>query len=110
MPTVTLHSAPPVAENPNLFFRPDTLLGICQAVGEDFGFNPNWLRIAFGAVLVFAPVAVIGSYLGLGLVVAASRWIAPARPVRIPAPASAAPAIGRDIGGDSGGGEQRLAA
>ena len=106
MPNLTIHSTPPVAENPNLFFRHDTLLGICQAVGEDFGFNPNWLRIAFGAVLVFAPVAVIGGYLGLGLVVAASRWIAPARAVRIPALASAAPAIGQD----TGGGEQRLAA
>ncbi|MDB5694146.1 MAG: hypothetical protein JWO81_3209, partial [Alphaproteobacteria bacterium] len=30
---------------PALPFRDDNILGICQAVGDDFGFNPLWLRI-----------------------------------------------------------------
>ena len=97
-------------ETTNLFFRHDTLLGICQAVGEDFGFNPNILRIAFGSVLVFAPVAVIGSYLGLGVVVALSRWLAPNRAAAIAIPALSAahaPLLAQDI---TAANNQRLAA
>ena len=29
----------------NLFTRNDTLLGICEGIGEDFGFNANYLRV-----------------------------------------------------------------
>ena len=25
--------------------RAHTILGVCEAIGEDFGFNPAWLRI-----------------------------------------------------------------
>jgi len=57
--------------------RNDTILGVCEAIGEDFGFNPNWLRLVFAATFYFNPVAVVGSYLALGLLVAASRWFAP---------------------------------
>ncbi len=58
---------------PVFFGREDTMLGICEAVGQDFGFNPNWLRVAFGAVLVLNPPVVIASYFALGLLVFASR-------------------------------------
>ena len=57
--------------------RNDTILGVCEAIGQDFGFHPNWLRVALAVMVYFAPVAVIGSYFALGLVVAASRWFAP---------------------------------
>lgn len=57
--------------------RNDTILGVCEAIGQDFGFHPNWLRVALSVLVYFAPVAVIGSYFALGLVVAASRWFAP---------------------------------
>ena len=57
--------------------RNDTILGVCEAIGEDFGFNPNWLRLVFAATFYFAPVAVVGSYVGLGLLVAFTRWLAP---------------------------------
>ena len=33
---------------PNLLRRDDTFFGVCQAIGEDFGFHPIFLRIAFG--------------------------------------------------------------
>ncbi len=62
---------------PSVFTRDDTLFGVCQALGEDFGFNPNYLRIAFGASLLWNPVAVVGAYLAAGVAVALSRWLAP---------------------------------
>ncbi|MCD2314599.1 PspC domain-containing protein [Sphingomonas sp. IC-11] len=51
----------------------DNLLGICNALGEDFGFNPLWLRLALGAAFVIQPVGVVVTYLALGLVVLVSR-------------------------------------
>ena len=33
----------------NPFTREDTLFGVCEALGEDFRFNPLLLRVAFGA-------------------------------------------------------------
>lgn len=58
-------------------YKPDNILGICEAVGNDLGFNPTWLRIAFVPILFFAPVVMIGAYLALGAVVLASRLIFP---------------------------------
>lgn len=62
-----------------LIARDDTLLGVCEAIGEDFGFNPLWLRIAFSVALLWNPVAVIGIYLGVGLIVLLARLVAPDR-------------------------------
>jgi len=55
----------------------DTLFGICQAIGEDFGFDPFYLRVALIAVLFFSPTAMLGTYVALGVTVAASRWLFP---------------------------------
>lgn len=63
----------------NLFQRRDTMFGICEAVGQDFGFNPTWLRLAFIAPLFFFPVQTFAAYFGLGAVVLASRLIFPAK-------------------------------
>ena len=102
MPTVpTVPTA-----RPNPFLRYDTMLGICEAVGEDFGFNPLWLRLAFASVLLFAPVAVIATYLGLGLAVVFARWISPDRAQPV-VTAAAAPPVATDI---AEAGPQRLAA
>ena len=57
--------------------RSHTILGICEAVGEDFGFNPVLLRIPFAASVIYSPMLAIGAYLGLGLVVLASRLLFP---------------------------------
>lgn len=64
---------------PNLITRDDTLLGVCEALGEDFGFNPLWLRISLAVGLLWNPMAMIGAYLGLGVVVLATRLLIPAR-------------------------------
>ena len=61
----------------NLVLRNDTILGVCEAIGQDFGFNPNWLRIAFCVPIYLNPVAVIGAYLALGVMVAATRYAFP---------------------------------
>ena len=63
--------------NTNLLLRNDTVLGICEAIGQDFGFHPNWLRITLASLFYFFPAGVVGTYLALGLVVALTRWIAP---------------------------------
>ncbi|WP_294121029.1 PspC domain-containing protein [Sphingomonas sp.] len=57
--------------------RNDTILGVCEAIGRDFGFNPLWLRLAFIAPLFFAPTLTILAYFGLGAVVGLTHWFAP---------------------------------
>ena len=75
-------------ETTNLFRRRDTFFGICEAVGQDFGFNPLYLRLAFIAPLFFFPVQTFMAYFALGLIVLASRLIFPAK-----AAAAAQPAL-----------------
>ncbi len=83
-------------ENQNIFSRQDTFFGICEAVGQDFGFNPLYLRLAFVAPLFFFPVQTFAAYFGLGLIVLASRVFFPAQRAAdttdAPALAEAAPA------------------
>lgn len=62
----------------SLFNRPDTLFGVCEGVGRDFGFNPNYLRVALAVSMIWNPVAVLAAYALLGVAVAVSRWVAPA--------------------------------
>lgn len=57
--------------------RPHTILGVCEALGDDFGFNPVYLRVAFAAGLFFSATWVIAAYLGLAAIVAVSRWASP---------------------------------
>ena len=66
-------------QNVPLPLRSYTLLGVCEAIGEDFGFNANYLRVPLGAVVVFNIWAAVGAYLALGLVVLASRLLFPTR-------------------------------
>lgn len=57
--------------------RDHTILGVCEAIGEDFGFNPTYLRVPLAAcVLVSLKYAVI-AYFALGVVVLASRLLFP---------------------------------
>jgi phage shock protein PspC (stress-responsive transcriptional regulator) len=57
--------------------RAHTIFGVCEAIGEDFGFNPTFLRIPLAASVVVNPMWAIAAYLGLGLIVLASRLIFP---------------------------------
>ena len=57
--------------------EPDSLFGVCQAAGEDLHINPFFLRIGLISVLFFNPLLMVGAYVGLGLVVGASRLLFP---------------------------------
>ena len=57
--------------------RSHTILGVCEAIGEDFGFNPVLLRVPLAAMVIWSPMIAIGSYFGLGIAVLASRLIFP---------------------------------
>ncbi len=65
------------ASNP--FMRADTLTGTCQAISEDFGFNPLFLRVAFAFGLFWSAGWTVGVYLALGCAVLVSRLIFPDR-------------------------------
>jgi phage shock protein PspC (stress-responsive transcriptional regulator) len=62
---------------PSLFTRSDTILGACEGVGEDFGFNAQYLRVALAAMLFWSPVAAFGAYATIALAVLISRWLYP---------------------------------
>ena len=65
------------AQPSNIFARSDTFFGVCEAIGQDFGFNPNWLRVAFAVPLIYSPVVAIAAYVAIGVIVAASRFLFP---------------------------------
>jgi len=67
------------ASQPSLFRRDDTFFGVCQGLAGDFGFNPLYLRILFAPLVLWNPAVAFGTYAVLGLLVALSRWIYPAR-------------------------------
>ena len=57
--------------------RAHTIFGVCEAIGEDFGFNPIFLRVPFAAIVLWSPTIAIGAYFALGAVVLASRLLFP---------------------------------
>lgn len=79
------------ASSTNLILRNDTILGVCEALGQDFGINPNWLRVGFCLPIFWNPAVVIGAYFGLGLLVAATRLAFPDRTVEVHTSAPAQP-------------------
>ena len=76
------------SETSNLILRNDTILGVCEAIGQDFGFNPNFLRIPLAGAVLLSPIAAFGIYFALGIAVLLSRLIAPA-PHQLTAPQAA---------------------
>ena len=41
---------------PALPFRGDTMLGVCEGIGQDLGFNPIYLRLVFASLFYFDPM------------------------------------------------------
>lgn len=81
---------------PTLLTRDDTILGVCEALGRDFGFNPFFLRVPLAAALLWNPAIIIGGYLAAALVIGMIRIALP-DPVQAEAaaaaPAPAAPVV-----------------
>src|SRR3954466_1719933 len=71
---------------PALPLRSHTIFGVCEAIGEDFGFNPIFLRVPFAAMVLRSPLIAIGAYLAVGLLVLGSRLL-------FPIPTSVAPEV-----------------
>lgn len=69
----------------NVAMRNDTILGVCEALGSDLGFNPNFLRVPLAAGIIFAPLLMIGIYAVLGVIAFASRTFFPDRTVVVAA-------------------------
>lgn len=80
----------------SLFARDDTFLGVCEALGQDFGINPLFLRLAFAVAVMWQPLWVVAAYLGLGLAVLASRLLFPAPRAEAPPAEAAAEAPAND--------------
>lgn len=71
--------------------RAHTILGVCEAIGEDFGFNPIFLRIPLAASVIWNPLIAVGTYFALGVVVLASRLLFPKPKAAVALKAEAAP-------------------
>jgi phage shock protein C len=67
----------PEQSNEAKFHRGDHLFGVCQAIGEDLGFDPLYLRVALFSLMFFNPLYMLGAYAGLAIVLGISRWVAP---------------------------------
>lgn len=85
----TMHADTP------LYAREDTMLGVCEGLGQELGIHANWFRIALLLALFWNPTAVVVGYLAIGVALAAFRWVFPLRPATSTAP-SAAPALRGD--------------
>ena len=57
--------------------RQHTILGVCEGIGEDFGFNPIFLRVPLAAIVLWSPAIAIGAYFALGALVLVSRLLFP---------------------------------
>src|SRR4051812_26199740 len=71
------HDSQPDPRSIPLPLRSHTIFGVCEAIGEDFGFNPVLLRAPLAAIVLYSPLIAIGAYFALGAVVLLSRLVFP---------------------------------
>jgi len=62
---------------PPIWNRAEPIFGVCEALGDDFGINPHWIRAALIPLLVWQPLWTVAGYALLGLIVLASRLLLP---------------------------------
>ncbi|WP_375390809.1 PspC domain-containing protein [uncultured Sphingomonas sp.] len=79
------------------FNRSDTLLGVCEAIGQDLGINPLWIRLALTLGLFWNAAAIVGLYAALAVAVYAARRLTPVTAAQ-PSVAPAALAADNDAG------------
>ena len=71
---------------PSVLARDDTFFGVCQAIGDDFGFHANWLRVGFALALFWNPLGAAGVYAALAVLVALTRLLVREPRVALPEP------------------------
>jgi phage shock protein PspC (stress-responsive transcriptional regulator) len=76
---------------PAPFFRDDTLFGVCAALGEDLGINPDLLRLLVAVGLFWGPTAAVAGYAGAAALVLLIRWLVPDPAPSCPAAANGLP-------------------
>jgi phage shock protein C len=81
---------------PSLFAREDTLLGVCEGLGEEIGVNAQWLRVAFALALFWSPLGAAVAYLTLGVALMLFRWAFPLRQSAATAQPAAVPLADND--------------
>ena len=81
---------------PSLFAREDTMLGVCEGLGQELGVDSNALRIACALALFWNPTATIVGYVTLGALLALFRWAFPFRAADKVAVAATATPLHRD--------------
>jgi phage shock protein PspC (stress-responsive transcriptional regulator) len=85
VPAVHSEHAPPASEQPErqapLVLRNDTILGVCQGIGEEFGFHANWLRVPLAGMVLISPISAFGIYFALGFALLVARLVYPRRVV-----------------------------
>ncbi|MCW3835090.1 PspC domain-containing protein [Sphingomonas canadensis] len=74
----------PTANTP-LLRREDTLLGVCEGLGQDIGLPPILFRLGFTALLFWNTPLALTAYVSLGVLVYALRWLMPDRAAASPA-------------------------
>jgi len=74
---MSAHNATATEAYVALPLRQHTIFGVCEGIGEDFGFNPIFLRVPLAALVLWSPVIAIGLYFGLGALVLVSRLVFP---------------------------------
>lgn len=75
--TPTQNPAAATAGQSALPLRGDTFLGVCEALGQDFGIPADLFRIVFAGLFFWNMGLAIAAYFGLGTVIAVSRWLFP---------------------------------
>jgi phage shock protein PspC (stress-responsive transcriptional regulator) len=83
-------AAEPVSKPTPLPLRGDTFLGVCEAMGQDTRIPADLFRIAFAALFFWSMGLALAVYLGLGAVIAVSRWLFPTTRTVASAPAQEA--------------------
>lgn len=70
-------NAQPISIKRPIWNRAEPIFGVCEALGDDFGINPHWIRAALIPFLVWQPAWTTGGYALLGLIVLATRLLVP---------------------------------
>ena len=70
--------------DPSLFAREDTILGVCEGLGQELGVSPTLFRVTFAVGLFWNPLAMVVAYLALGTMLALFRRAFPMRRITAP--------------------------